>query len=232
MGTTPGRKGRFPGYDVVAQAANWDPETAGVVLARLDAPGPLRFFNPDEALTAEALLDRLLAQSDEPKVPLVQMVDARLADGIIDGYRYEDMPSDADAWHQSLAAIEALSQDQHGRGFHTVAEGEQNDLLERVRGADRLGSLPAKRVFGLWMRYGCAAFYSHPWAWNEIGYGGPAYPRGYKNLGLGRREPWEVVEARSPDPGPWAERLTAARQRHAGGGPASSSDPAATSRGA
>ena len=37
---------------------------------------------------------------------------------------------------------------------------------------------PAGRVFALWMRYACAAFYSHPWAWNEIGFGGPAYPQG------------------------------------------------------
>ena len=30
-----------------------------------------------------------------------------------------------------------------------------------------------------------SAFYSHPWAWNEIGFGGPAYPRGYARLGRG-----------------------------------------------
>ena len=37
-----------------------------------------------------------------------------------------------------------------------------------------------------------AAFYSHPWAWNEIGFGGPAYPRGYARLGIGRRaRAWE-----------------------------------------
>ena len=37
-----------------------------------------------------------------------------------------------------------------------------------------------------------AAFYSHPWAWNEIGYGGPAYPEGYMRLGpLSILEPHE-----------------------------------------
>ena len=35
------------------------------------------------------------------------------------------------------------------------------------------------------MRSMLAAFYSHPWAWNEIGFGGPAYPRGYARLGVG-----------------------------------------------
>ena len=35
------------------------------------------------------------------------------------------------------------------------------------------------------MRYASTAFYSHPSAWNEIGIGGPAYPHGYKNIGMG-----------------------------------------------
>jgi hypothetical protein len=59
------------------------------------------------------------------------------------------------------------------------------------------------RVFDLWMRYACTAFFSHPWSWNEIGFGGPAYPRGYANLGIDRREHWEVQEVpvRKPSPG-------------------------------
>ncbi len=50
------------------------------------------------------------------------------------------------------------------------------------------------------MRAILAAFYSHPWAWNEIGFGGPAYPRGYMRLGVGQKEPWEVEDAFSLDP--------------------------------
>jgi hypothetical protein len=50
------------------------------------------------------------------------------------------------------------------------------------------------------MRFILAAFYSHPWAWNEIGYGGPAYPRGFARLGIGQNEPWEEAEAFDLDP--------------------------------
>ena len=67
------------------------------------------------------------------------------------------------------------------------------------RGDDWHG-LPAKHVWSLWTRYACAAFYSHPWAWNEIGFGGPAYPRGYKNLGPDKREPWEVKDRVNREP--------------------------------
>ena len=41
-------------------------------------------------------------------------------------------------------------------------------------------------------------YYSHPWAWNEIGFGGPAYPRGY--MRLSDREPFEAREAFDRDP--------------------------------
>ena len=46
------------------------------------------------------------------------------------------------------------------------------------------------------------AFYSHPWAWNEIGFGGPAYPRGYARMGVGLSEAWEGAEAFDVDPVP------------------------------
>ena len=40
------------------------------------------------------------------------------------------------------------------------------------------------------------AYYSHPWAWDEIGFGGPSYPRGYMRLERGEAETWESEEKR------------------------------------
>ena len=40
------------------------------------------------------------------------------------------------------------------------------------------------------------AYYAHPWAWDEIGFGGPAYPRAYMRLERGEAEPWEAEEKR------------------------------------
>ncbi|HZD88840.1 MAG TPA: gluconate 2-dehydrogenase subunit 3 family protein, partial [Pseudolabrys sp.] len=37
-------------------------------------------------------------------------------------------------------------------------------------------------------------YYAHPDAWSEIGFGGPASPRGYVRLAENRRDPWEAVE--------------------------------------
>ena len=40
-----------------------------------------------------------------------------------------------------------------------------------------------------------AAYYAHPTAWSEIGFGGPASPRGYVRMNFDRRDPWEAAEA-------------------------------------
>lgn len=56
-------------------------------------------------------------------------------------------------------------------------------------------------MWSLWTRYACTALYAHPHAWGEIGFPGPAYPRGYKNAGVGKLEPFEVRDTRpSGDP--------------------------------
>ena len=51
-----------------------------------------------------------------------------------------------------------------------------------------------------------------PAAWDEIGFPGPAYPRGYKNIGVDALEPFEVRDAR-PAQDPVRERLMTAGVR-------------------
>lgn len=211
---TPGGKGRFPGFDVLSQTELWDDVTAGIVLSRLDPPTDFSFFTPAEQAAAGALFDVLLAQHEQPKVPVLHMVDERLALDQTDGWRYEDMPEDREAWRTSLAALDAEAVENHGARFHELPLADQGDIVQGVQDAHEWHGMPAARVWSLWTRYACAAFYSHPWAWNEIGFGGPAYPRGYMNLGVNRREHWEVPEEAAADPVPWANRVEAAREAH------------------
>jgi gluconate 2-dehydrogenase subunit 3-like protein len=202
MVTPGGGQPRFPGFDVLAQAKNWDPVTTGVVLGRLGPPPPIRFFTPEEEAIARPLVDLLLDQQDEPRVPVLEMIDSRLAEGSTDGWRYDDLPEDGQAWHDTLLALDADAHDAHGTGFALCTNETKVALVQDVldRGSKPWHGMPADRVWSLWTRYACTAFYAHPWAWNEIGFGGPAYPRGYKNAGLGRREPWEVADHADVDP--------------------------------
>ena len=189
--------GRFPGFDVMGQATHWDAATAAVVEARLLAPPPIRFFTAAEEGIARALFDQLLDQREEPRVPIVNMVDARLVDGETDGWHYEGMPIDSQSWQQSLAGLTADCEAQFAVPFPEAGRESQRAVLRGIQNHDSSPwhGLDAGHVWNLWMRYACTAFYSHPWAWEEIGFAGPSYPRGYKNLGVDRREPFEVADA-------------------------------------
>ena len=215
-GVTPGGKVRFPGYDVLAQQPTWDPVTAGVVLRRLGPPPSLRFFTPDEQAAATELLNHLLDQWDEPTVPVLAMIDQRLTEDSTDGWHYADMPTDEDAWRSTLSFLDEDAKAAHSRRFAEVSRDHQAAVIQAVQDlAGDSGSwhgLPASHVWSLWTRYACTAFYAHPWAWNEIGFGGPAYPRGYKNAGLGKREPWERPERAAHDPVPEVRQSTEERR--------------------
>jgi hypothetical protein len=202
-GSEGGRPERFPGFDVLSQADRWDPVTAGTVLSRLSPQPDVRFFTPAEQAAATALLDQLLGLRDESEVPVVQMVDARLGEQQTDGWRHEDMPEDGTAWRDSLRYLDSDAVEAFGAGFAACSGKEQAELVQRVQdlGSADWHGLVAGHVWSLWTRYACTAFYSHPLAWNEIGFPGPAYPRGYKNAGVDAREPHEVRDARpSQDP--------------------------------
>jgi hypothetical protein len=203
---TPGWAGRFPGFDVLDQVRHWDRVTADVVLARTDTPAAVKFFSESEESCARALLNLLTGQDGrdgELAVPVLEMVDSRLAAGETDGWRYADMPEDGQAWRDTLAYLDADAYQRFGTSFTEAPESDQKALVQAVQDLKSANwhGLPAAHVWSLWTRYACTAFYAHPFAWAEIGFPGPAYPRGYKNAGVGKLEPFEVGDAHpSEDP--------------------------------
>ena len=120
------------------------------------------------------------------------------------------MPEDGQAWRRTLAQLEQDAQSRTGRLAAAPAQCPGRVLQgvqDHRRRRRQWHGLPAQQVWSLWTRYACTAFYSHPWAWNEIGFGGPAYPRGYKNIGLDSRERWERADHDDTDPIPFADRI-------------------------
>jgi len=194
------RAERFPGFDVLSQARHWDQVTADMVMARTRPPAPPSFFTGPETACARTLLNLLTGQDEqdgELAVPVLEMVDSRLAAGETDGWRYDDMPEDGQAWRDTLAYLDADARQRCGTTFADAPELDQLALIQAVqdlKSADWHGR-PAAHVWSLWTRYACTAFYAHPFAWDEIGFPGPAYPRGYKNAGVGKLEPFEVRDA-------------------------------------
>ena len=196
---SPGVDDRFPGFDVLSQAPHWDQVTADLVASRSGPPPEIKFFTAAERACASALLDHLTGQFREPRVPVLQMIDARLAAGETDGWRYADMPEDGQAWRDTLSYLDADAKARCGSTFAEAAGADRHHLIQAVQDQASGGTwhgLPAEHVWSLWTRYACTACYAHPAAWAEIGFPGPAYPRGYKNAGVGKLEPFEVPDAK------------------------------------
>jgi hypothetical protein len=189
--------GRFPGFDVLSEAKRWDTVTAELITARTSPPSAPRFFTDAERASAAALLNQLTGQCGEPlAVPVAEMVDARLAAGETDGWRYADMPEDGQAWRDTLGYLDKDAHARCGTDFADASERDQAAIIQAVQDGREWHGMSAPRVWSLWTRYACTAFYSHPYAWSEMGFPGPAYPRGYKNAGVGRLEPFEVADTR------------------------------------
>lgn len=194
-GVTPQRRGRYPGYDVLDQADHWDEVTRRLVLDRVQSVPPLRFFTAPEALTLGVFCDLVLAQDSEPKIPVLNIVDAKLFAGELDGFRYVDLPDDGETWRRVALGLDAAARQDGAVDFVTASEDVRERVVEAFSNGELRGEvwqeLPPARAWKVVTRGMLSAFYSHPWAWNEIGFGGPAYPRGYARIGAGQRESWE-----------------------------------------
>ena len=196
----------YPGYDVLSKrnSPSWNEQTRRVIDRRLAiGPDAHRFFSDEEWRTLCALCDRIVPQpaGRARPVPVAAMVDQKMVECVRDGYRHARVPPMQQAWRRALAALDAEAGAAHGRRFHELAAAEQDGLIACMQ----RGSLHHRAWAGMPPHEFFQArivpdvvqsYYAHPTAWNEIGWGGPASPRGYVRMQAGRRDPWEAAEAK------------------------------------
>lgn len=197
--------GYYPGFSTLDQSRYWDEATRQMIARRLNEIPPVRFFNADQAQLLEAILARLVPQDDrivERKIPILPWIDQRLFRNEISGFRYENMPADQEAYRIGLAAIAEMAMQRFHQPFVELANHQQDLLLKSVHDGkpepahERWNEMDVHRWWAMVMEDAVSIYYAHPWAWDEIGFGGPAYPRGYMRLENGEPEPWEVEEQR------------------------------------
>lgn len=194
---------RFPTYDVLDKwdSPSWNEQTRAVVKKRLTEVPDRRFFSQTEWDILSAVCDRLIPQPDRPDhpVPIVPFIDQKLEKNQGNGYRFDGMPPMRDAWHQGLKAIDDEARARWNGGFRELPANQQEAVLRAIQHGDVLspawhGLSPKLFFSGLLLRDVVSVYYAHPAAWNEIGFGGPAAPRGYVRLGFDRRDAWESEE--------------------------------------
>lgn len=194
----------YPNYDVMNLADEWDKHTKEIVKKRL-APFPqLKLLNETEARTIRSIAKHLIYDyRDEVLDYIVHHLDSKLTTETGESQRPVDSPKEQDLIRNGLKALDLLAQDLHQQPFVNTDIAGQISMLQmlqkgQVPQVTDWSLCPPKRLFSKLLSIIVKAYYSHPIIWSEIGYGGPAYPRGYVRVELGLTDPWEAKgEAKS-----------------------------------
>ena len=197
--------GYYPGFSTLSQKNYWDEATRRLIEDRVYNIPQIRFFNAQQSELMQAIADRIVPQDDrlpEYRIPIVPYIDERLQKNEIDGYRFEDMPPDREAYRLGLYAIDETAYAICHKPFLDLGPLERDHVLKSIHDGDKVAAhdiwsrMSIGRFWQLLVQDCVTQFYAHPWAWDEIGFGGPAYPRAYMRLEGGQPEPWEVDEKR------------------------------------
>ena len=171
-----------------------------------------QYFDAMEWHTFVALCRRILPQPEgRPEVPLAAYIDRDMLEHGDSGTRIEPMPYDGEAWKRGLAALDAEALAAHRVKFHELPAAAADALLVLMQKghltASAWGNVPPGLFFAKRVLVDIpAAYYAHPTAWSEMGFGGPASPRGYVRMAANRHDPWEATGA---TPGRHAQALSA-----------------------
>lgn len=197
----------YAGYDVLDKwdSPSFNDATRQVIARRLDDVPPRRFFDAIQWATLIAICQRVIPQPERAapdRVPIAPWLDAALYDQRGTGTRYAEMPRDRDAWKQGLDAIDAEALSRHRLHFAALSPDAQDHVLGAINNGETevteaWSGLPPQRFFRhLVLKEIVKIYYVHPAAMSEIGYGGPASPRGYVRLGVDAIDPWEAPRGR------------------------------------
>lgn len=197
--------GYYKGFSTLSQSAFWDDATRKVVEKRVDAPPPMLHFSAAEWKFWTAVFAHLIPQTDrapDRQIPIVAPLDHRLHLNQTVGYRFDDMPQDRVAYQLGMEAINHEATPRYAADFLVLPHLQQDVVLKALHdgkpaaAAEIWKRMSVHRFWQLLMQDAIDAYYAHPWAWDEIGFGGPTYPRAYTRLERGEPEPWEVEEQR------------------------------------
>lgn len=122
-------------------------------------------------------------------------LDASLAEGAGDGWRFADLPPDAEAYGAALDTLDSLA----GGDFAALEDARAHAILERVAAEQAHGTPLSATQMAHWLQDVCAdlarRYAAHPATLARMGYSGIASggdaKEGFERLVTGERESWE-----------------------------------------
>ncbi|WP_135556231.1 gluconate 2-dehydrogenase subunit 3 family protein [Paenibacillus cymbidii] len=191
-------RSHYPEYDVMDALEQWDDHTQAIVGARLVREHDYRYLTLTEAELLRAVCS-LLAGDDRGEIIQYVLchIDETLYRNVGESQRKAGVPAARQLIRDGLQALDRASMLRFGDHLFQLHGNEQRQLMLefgefRVEPAAVWNGLPQKALFQKLLALTVEAYYSHPLVWSEIGYGGPAYPRGYVRTAIGQTDPWEA----------------------------------------
>ncbi len=189
---------RYPSYDVLKEKEYWDEHTREIVLKRLGPFPDNKFLKKNEAEMIFIIAEHIVYDNRKEILDyVVHHLDNVLSSPIGEAQRKVEAPEQKNLVRKGLKAIEKLAKKQYGAPFTEIETQQQLSLLTglhlgKAASLEDWQVIPQKELFKKLATEIVTAYYSHPVVWSEIGYGGPAYPRGYVRVEKGLTDPWEA----------------------------------------
>ncbi|TCZ72864.1 gluconate 2-dehydrogenase subunit 3 family protein [Paenibacillus albiflavus] len=191
-------KGHYPTYDILNEKQHWDEHTREIVEKRLTRPSAYRNLTLQEAELLRAWCSQLMDDNRAEVINyVIDHIDGKLTPNQGEGQRKPNIPPSRTLIKRGLEEINQLALSLHKRHFYQLEADVQRNLMTDIslargqEGDERMHVQP-EEFFRKLLLLTIEAFYSHPEIWSEIGFGGPAYPRGYVRLGIGQLDSWEA----------------------------------------
>lgn len=190
----------YPDFNVMEQKEHWDPHTREIVEKRTveRREGSFKFFNKEEAETIYFLCSVILDDYRESILIFVlSHFDQKLSSNIGESERKKNVPKGAVLIREGLKALNLYCNQILGSTFNQLEVETQTDIVMKLANNNLplesdSKKIPTKDFFTQILTVAVSAYYSHPTIWSEIGYAGPAYPRGYVRSEWGLTDPWEA----------------------------------------
>ncbi|SDD49211.1 Gluconate 2-dehydrogenase subunit 3 [Paenibacillus sp. UNCCL117] len=189
---------RYPSFNVLDEKEEWDDHTRKIVTSRIGSVIKFQFLTKQEVDILRSVCSLLVDDSSPDALALVvSHIDHQLYSSPGEGQRKAGVPAASELIRQGLSAIDQAAQHKYSSSFSQLDAAGQKQLLRDISAgkavpAEVWNGIPQKELFDKLMRFTVESYCSHPRVWSDIGYAGPAYPRGYVRAQLGQLDPWEA----------------------------------------
>lgn len=176
----------------------WDSTTKEIVKKRLGPFPQNKFFSSKEAIYISIIAQHITYDDRENIIAwIVHHFDKKLYSQIGEGQRKPTTPPEKKLIRDGLRALDRVSKLVYKKDFGSLKKDEQVQILDQLAEGTApqvpdWSNVPQKELFKKLSTTIVSAYYSHPDIWSEIGYPGPAYPRGYIRIELNITDPWEA----------------------------------------